>query len=49
MIKEFLEKRLEKKKRDVVKLRWQKAELERQLENLKRQKGQKESEKQENR
>lgn len=49
MLKEFLEKRLEKKKRDVVKLRWQKAELERQLENLKRQKGQKESEKQENR
>lgn len=49
MIKEFLEKRLEKKKRDVVKLRWQKAELERQLENLKRQKDQKESEKQENR
>ena len=49
MIKEFLEKRLEKKKRDVVKLRWQKAELERQLENLKRQQAQKESEKQENR
>lgn len=49
MLKEFLEKRLEKKKRDVVKLRWQKAELERQLENLKRQQAQKESEKQENR
>ena len=49
MIKEFLEKRLEKKKRDVVKLRWQKAELERQLENLKRQQAQKEPEKQENR
>ena len=49
MLKEFLEKRLEKKKRVVVKLRWQKAELERQLENLKRQQAQKESEKQENR
>ena len=49
MLKEFLEKRQVKKKRDGVKLRWKKAELERQLENLKRQQAQKESEKQENR
>ena len=44
-----LAQKRDKERHNVIKLEWQKAELERQLENLKRQQAQKESEKQENR